>query len=140
MSAAVLIPAENVEAVWPLVEPYVKRVCARHSDQVTEAELLDDAMAGRKQIWMAWDGANKAVQAVFSTSIDEAKDGSKTARLHFCTGQDREQWQDLLADILAWAAQNGCKRFRTIARKGWSEHLADYGFRQTHVVFEKELA
>jgi len=139
MSAAILIPRENVEQVWPLVEPFVKRVCARHADELSEGGVLEDACQGLKQIWLAWDEASQTVQAVVCTTIEEALDGTRTARILFCTGQEREAWQDLIGDVIAWAGQNHCKRFKAMARKGWSRHLAGFGFKPTHVMFEKEL-
>lgn len=130
------MPAADVDAVWPLVEPLIAAATARSRGK-EDAESIRAGLRTRElQLWIAaW---RDAIMALAVTEI--VRHPRKTCcRIRICTGRGRQAWQHHLATIERWARANGCQAMELVARPGWSRVLARHGYETTHLFCEKEL-
>ena len=127
------IPATELRAWWPAVEPFIDDAMKR--GRRYRADDIFDSLAKRQmQLWAAeLDGAVKAVAVTDIVDYPLAR----CARVFACTGEDRNRWLGHLATIEAWAREAGCVRIESWARPGWERILKDW--KKTHVLLEKDL-
>lgn len=97
-------------------------------------DFLSQIRDGTRQLWIAFDGA---VKAVMLTSVDG--DRLKTTRITHCAGGNMEEWAFMFPWVAGWARENGSKRIEGITRPGWERVLKQYGMKKTHVVLEVRL-
>ena len=56
------------------------------------------------------------------------------------TGKERTLWQyEVMKTLEKHALQNGCDKGYSLARKGWTKIFKQHGYKETHVLLEKEL-
>lgn len=85
----------------------------------TEAQLLEDILSGRVQLW-AGEGAAVVTQRV-------CEDGA--SRLHiWLAGGDLAGILSLRPGIEAWARGQGCRHITIDGRAGWSRVLRRLGY------------
>ncbi len=128
------IPTPLLSWIWPRVIDHLQSVIERTEGRWTLDTVADDLIAERWQLWVVWDGS---VAAVVATELFFEASGQKAARIVFTTGQRARDWTPLIAELEAWARNEGCLRLEMLARKGWARHLPDY--KMTHVLLEKDL-
>ena len=110
--------------------PYLDGFASRSQGRVT-ADELDARIVGKEaQLWMAGDFA-----AVCMTSL-----GADHVSIDFCSGRERENWQDaLVATIAAWGREQGKSWIIISGRPGWSKWARSRGYRAAHIEMVKEL-
>ncbi len=92
---------------------------ALQAECASEAELLEDILSGRAQLW-AGEAAAMVTQRV-------CEDGVR--RLHvWLRGGDLAQLLAMRPGIEAWARGQGCKRITIDGRAGWSRVLRRLGY------------
>ncbi|CAN5519994.1 hypothetical protein BH10PSE5_BH10PSE5_34260 [soil metagenome] len=85
----------------------------------TEAELLDDILSGRAQLW-AGEAAAMVTQRVCEDGVH---------RLHvWLGGGDLRELLAMRPGIEAWARGQGCKHITIDGRAGWSRVLRRLGY------------
>lgn len=131
----VLIPADNVPMVWPMVSDWVQSA-ADGSRYFTADEVYQKALTKHAQVWIVW-GENIA-DAVVVTQLEPTPKG-KFCHIWICVGRGMESWHGLIATIEEWARREGCTFMRHEARPGWSRILKQHGYEMPHVILEKEL-
>lgn len=118
------------------VKEALYRMQERSRGDVMVERLLNEAEAGREQLWLVWGGQ---IHAVIGTLIERTDTGEKTARIRLCVGQEAEIWVPaVLAEIEEWARHYGCNRLCIYARPGWTRHHLKE-FRPRYVELEREL-
>ncbi|NJM13957.1 MAG: hypothetical protein HC889_20825 [Synechococcaceae cyanobacterium SM1_2_3] len=124
------IAPEDIPAYSGRLAPFLLNFSDRSLKRATAVELLECAMDGTMQIYVADD-----FKAVCMTSVHP-----EHVEINCCSGEDREDWQDdLEAHIAEWAMFLGKKRVIMIARPGWQKWAKTKGYRQTHVELAREL-
>jgi len=129
------VPAAEVDAVWPLVEPLIADACRRGGGKDAPPDIRRAVSERDQQLWLAWDFS---VVALAVTEI-VCHPRKKCCRIRICTGRERRSWQHQLAAIEVWAKAHGCAAMELIARTGWSRLLKSQGYALTHLYCEKEL-
>lgn len=129
------IPAAEIDAVWPMVEPLIAAACRRGRDKETAEDIRRGLRERDLQLWLAWRDGIVAL-AVTEIVCHPLK---RCCRIRICTGRDRQGWQRWLPVIEAWAKAQGCAAMELIARSGWSRLLEKEGYATTHLFCEKEL-
>jgi hypothetical protein len=111
------IPRDNINQVWPLVEP----LYAPLYDFPTDC-LRAVLEAGEAQLWVIWKSDAKEVEAAFCTRSD----GSKTL-IDEMAGSGVREWICFLANIEQWARDCGDSEVVVEnARLGWKRWLKGY--------------
>jgi hypothetical protein len=124
----VLIPQEDVNGVWPLVEPFISAAAER--GEYSSELLWSWATSGEAQLWMAWSDHCEA--AAVTTRLP-----GDICLIAALGGKESGRWMPLLSDLEAWAKQQGCIAMRAWARKGWARKLKDY--EMSRVILDKKL-
>ncbi|MGJ5205543.1 hypothetical protein [Bradyrhizobium sp. HKCCYLR20261] len=101
-------------------------------------EIEQDVLAGRALLWLALNGASGAatIDAVAATRLELTETGMVCV-ITACEGQSMARWLPLISGIETYAKAEGCRGMRLHGRKGWLRALD--GYRQTHVILQKEL-
>jgi len=125
---------ENIAELWPLLKPAFDSFAERASDGTTHGYLAD-CLNKKRQCWIVYDGAVKAV------ALTEVSTGEKAVvDLTHCYGQGREDWQEeLVSEVMDWGKSIGAVHFRAICRPGWTKFLKGMGMRETHRVMERAI-
>jgi hypothetical protein len=106
-------------ALWPLLEPAVKR-----STDDPRPDVLADLIAARAQLWAIYENG-KPVAAVV-TRIQN--DGEKRCLLWLIGGGRVREWAaDFLARCEAWARSIDCVALYGAGRKGWARIVKKFG-------------
>src|SRR5258708_1958237 len=98
------------------------------------ADIEADILVGRSLLWMAWNG--RTVESAAATILINSEIG-KVCIIAVCGGSDMRRWLPLIDQIETYGRNEGCKRVRIYARKGWL-HVLD-GYEEKHIVMDKEL-
>jgi hypothetical protein len=132
------VDPEHVGAIWPQVAPRL-RLAIQRTGLSAFADVARDVLAGRALLWLALsrDGEIVTMDAVAMTRL-ERTDVGLVCVIVACEGNKRHRWLPLLAGIEAYAKGEGCRSVRIFGRKGWQRVLD--GYRQTHVIIQKELS
>jgi hypothetical protein len=129
----VCIDPQRVSEVWPYVRPLLKAACHRTGLNAL-SDIEGDILAGRSLLWIAWNG--EAIDAAAATILINSEIG-KICVITACGGRDLRNWLPLIGKIETYAKHERCARVRIYGRKGWLRVLD--GYRQQHVIMEKEL-
>ena len=132
------IPADKVLAVWRIVEPEIRRACARSDGRYESDDVLAALLARDMQLWLAIDVAVPGkMDAVCVTQIANYPRQRRCA-LVFCAGHRPERWLHHLDTIGEWARAQGCVAMELQGRPGWERLLGD-GWEKTHVLLRKRI-
>jgi hypothetical protein len=115
---------EDVEAAWPMVEPFVAMACEKVPTDLTPDFILEGARDGRFRLWLILDGE----ETVAAFPMAELPDG--TAQFYTVGGSRMTEWMPvLLPQFAEMARASGMRALRLDGRKGWERQMARYGFR-----------
>jgi hypothetical protein len=103
------------------------------------ADMERDVLGGRALLWLALSGTcpDVAIDAVATTRL-ELTEAGKICVITACEGKNMTRWLPLIRGIEDYAKAEGCRCVRIFGRKGWLRVLD--GYRQTHVIIDKELS
>lgn len=134
-SSVDLVPVDpaRICEFLPHVEALLRAASERTgaSDFENDIRLLKEGVA---LLWLAWGRGR--IQAVATTEI-VTMGGAQHCYITACAGRGSKNWLHLLSGVERYAARNGCKTVRTLARPGWKPLLKDY--RPKLVLLQKEL-
>lgn len=126
--------ADQVEDVWPLLEPHLRRV-ERETATVSVAALKALALNCEAQVWGVQDGRGNVTGACVTRVYESA--GSRFCTIFVAAGHLMPVLPDGILVIEDWARGLGCRAIEIIGRKGWERVLP--GYAQRAVVLEKTL-
>lgn len=125
------VPQSEVAKTWALVA-YLITDGLSHSDRLSLDDIVEGVEDGSQQMWVAWVGDQ--VKAVGITEIYETS-LRRVCSVVFATGE-LEVLASHINEIEDWARASKCDRIEMLGRR-WSGVLP--GFKETHVLTEKEL-
>lgn len=129
------VPADQVDAIWPVAEPWLARVCARPESDLTLDGLRAMCRAGQGQLILIGP-AGSAPVAAGVTQVREHADRTRSCWVLAVGGSGRREWLDTLPFIEATARAIGCRTVEFAGRSGWAALLPDYA---AHTHFRKAL-
>lgn len=131
MPEIVGVPAEKIEAIWPLVLPTL----ALHPSDYFSADDLKWALLERDcQLWLALEG-KEFLGAVVTEIIVYPQNKVLTVRL--VAGRKVRKWAIPMRDVVySFGKWQGCSRLEAMVRPGWVRLL---GMKQVAVVARAEL-
>jgi hypothetical protein len=130
------VAPEQVDDAWPVVETWIADALERSGGVYLPEDIKDACERNAMQLWLVTDEGD--IRAVVVTAVIDYP-RKKVCQILICTGEGRGQWQEMIGLLEQWARDNGCDIFRPVARTGWARVLKPFGYRQTHVILEKDL-
>jgi len=55
MIKAILIPTENVEEAWKLVDKHIQQALERSGDHFSSSDIKTNCLEESMQLWLGWD-------------------------------------------------------------------------------------
>jgi len=137
----ILVPIarEDIEAAWPVVEPFARQMEERFPDYWPVAETYRRATQGDLYLWLVWSEEEKAIYAVIGTEVEVTASGKRVLHAVFTAGHEPEKWMRSAEErLMAHAKGNDCTECRIEGRPGWSKALPDWHTRLS-VTMTKEV-
>ena len=113
------VQKEEVDDVWPEVEPYIQRVVDKGSDKPAQ-EIYEGLKERRYQLWIAWD---EQIRACCITEIVFFEPKGLVCTILMCSGNNIKRWIKHIETIESWAEEKGCFAIELVGRKGWQKLL-----------------
>ena len=137
MQARMLAPS-LVPRAWPLVVDWITEALTKGKADETPTEILERLLAGRQQLWLAWDDQLARARGICVTEIFDSARG-KACNLAIVAGQDFAAWRHLTEAVKAFAREHGCNRLEASGRKGWERHAKAEGWGHLRTLLEMRL-
>lgn len=127
------VPHWDVERRWPECLPFVERYIAKSKEHRWNVDDLKAAVLDRDmQLWVIDESGE--IETVVLTEITNYP-RVRECNVFMISGKMtvREDWRDVVEEVVEWAAENGCHYITSMARKG-SEKAMGWEVRQTYIV------
>lgn len=125
------IGARDIDTAWPMINQEVARIL-RYAPDFSLADVYFGLKECSFQCWLVM--LDREIVGVCITEVLE-RTNNKICNIFGLAGKAFKEWEHTLAVLEDWAREIGCTVIRAQVRKG----LKPEGFRQTHVVIEREL-
>lgn len=131
-----LHPVEIMPCAEILVQ-WLKPACKTNNGRCNEWDLINGAVLGSVQIWVA-ELAGKIRGVAVTSIIPYAQ--ARACKLHIGTARKTTaaEWREAMGDLMAWAKRQGCELFEADARFGWERVFAGI-LTKSHVFLEARL-
>ncbi len=121
------ILSEDIETVWPEVEPLIAKACEYSDGKITTDDIYKDLKTQDMQLWLIPKG-------VWVTRI---VDYPQSRRLEVVSASGEwDNWLEYGEVVADWARSLGCDAAEIIGRKGWGRKT---GFEEIHRTFRVKL-
>jgi len=137
MQARMLAPSLIPQA-WPLVVGWVTEALTKGKADERPDEILARLLAGKQQLWLAWDGEAKCARGICVTEVFDSARG-KACNLAIIAGRDFKTWRHLTEAIKGFARTVGCVRLEFSGRKGWERLVGADGWNHLRTILEMRL-
>lgn len=127
-----MVAPDEIDALWPSIEPLIKRGLRAAQDTWASEDLIDFIRRGDKQLWLSVPHADCALV----TQIDQWPRG-KVLHIFMVAGKLPAHWDEILLAIEGWAKDRGCRKVEIRGRLGWMRKLK--GYSTPRVFMEKDL-
>lgn len=127
------IPYYAVDSIWNDVLPFIDRYFAKSQEHRWNAEDLRIAVLDRNmQLWVIL--AEEGIETVVLTEILNFP-RARECNVFMVSGKmtDRDDWRDVVQDVVEWAAAQGCHYISSMARRGSAKAMG-WDLRQTYIV------
>ena len=113
------VPVENLEQLWPMAEPYIKKAVEK-SDGTYTTEEIKHGCLWEYILWIVRNG-----KAAIILEVSEYHSG-KQCDIVMIGGDYMDEWIAELEEIEGWAKRVGCDRMILTGRLGWQKILTEY--------------
>jgi len=129
------VEAELVPAVWPHIEDWIAKACARVPSDLTLDGLRDACMGGKARLVLIGEHPLRPV-AAGAIEIRTMSDGSRVCWILALGGSGLREWRDTLKVVEDTSRAQGCTSVEFTGRTGWARALSGY---DCHTHFRKAL-
>lgn len=119
------VPADQVDVIWPVAEPWLARVCERPESDLTLDGLRTLCRSSQGQLVLIGPAGGDPVAAGV-TQVRQHADTSRSCWVLAVGGAGARAWRDTLSLIEAGARRLGCASVEFAGRSGWAGLLPDY--------------
>jgi len=139
MIKAIIIPTDNIEQCWSLVDEHISNALKRSGNHYNSSDIKKNCLNEMMQLWIGWD--DNAKDSHYCTAITEIlqRPNSKVLNIFIATGREMKKWVHVMDDLAEWAKLRDCTHMESHARLGWERVLKNYKFEKTHVFLERKL-
>lgn len=106
----------DIDSVWQEALPWVEMACAASSGRYIADDFRDLLKKRAMQLWVWRDETEISACCITSIANYPRK---KYAQILIGTGRNRNDWQNCVSVLEAWAESNGCDGIESIMREGW---------------------
>jgi hypothetical protein len=135
--------AEEMQPYWPDIVRCLETYCAKFPEETVE-NIIAECAQGKRQLWICTENG-RVVLTPITEIVTVNASGKKQLLLAEVGGSKLRKCMPLLAEIEAWAKEQGAETSKLIGRStskatsGWTAHLLPCGYQPTAVVYEKRL-
>lgn len=105
--------------MWPALEPLFAKVTCSTDGCYEPEDVLNDILASKQALWVAYDAENNRIDAAMTTAIDQTP-RRKVCKIIFITGSKMREWKDeFIAYFEQYARDNGATLCQGYFRSGW---------------------
>jgi hypothetical protein len=126
-----LVSPHRLIQIWPKVAKLLAQVPGGYCSQT---DYFDRICSGQFQLWVDSDEVNALALGEVIQYPQK-----RVYSIFIVIGQGRQDWQDRVQEIEAYAREKRCRAMRCLARKGWERVMKPHGYEATHVVLEKDI-
>lgn len=131
------VPLDHLEGTAHLWRPYILSIAERSKNDPEAMTAM--LYRGEAQAFLVWEPELQKTFAFLGVQY-VARGADRVGQLIWLMGENRAAWAHLFGELETYLRDHeGCKAIKAIARPGWSKHLKLNGYRETHVVMEKEM-
>ena len=113
------VPKENLEQLWTMAEPLLKKAIDKDADwHIEDVKISCDI--GEYILWIVRNG-----KAAIILEVSEYHSG-KQCDIVMIGGDYMDEWIAELEEIEGWAKRVGCDRMILTGRLGWQKILTEY--------------
>jgi len=129
------VPPDQVEAIWPTLEPMIKRGLAHgQGDGTTSDHMKWAVQRGASLLWVVKRGEEFIAGVVLAV---REQDTGRKLWVDMLAGIDADEWGDQLMDLLRdYKSITGCRCIEASCRSGLARKLQRRGWRKKAVVME----
>lgn len=120
------VSTENIERLWPQLEPLLRRSLRGNDDVIGTDDLRDLLLTEKAQLWVQW---GERLEAIIATDIVTYPRGQWLRLFAAATvdgfALDDESFEDVLTQF---RDVNDCRGFEVIGRMGWLRRFPEARF------------
>lgn len=131
-------PFEKIAVYGPQITAAFKKLADRFPKDMTVRSIADEVMSGRQQLWLIMDGEEFKSFVTTEIKINQHT-GHKSVQLVNLAGEGGQDLVGLIADIEAWAIEQGAEEIIPMCRAGFKRPLEGLGYRQDVSLYRKTL-
>lgn len=126
-----LVRGEDLQLVWPHVDPYMQKAVKRQQPQLIDTDYLYSmAREGEAKLLVAMDGEEFLGAAVIRPEFWPL---AKTCFIMAAGGKRGSTWLPQMTDMIEQIAiLNDCKYVIGLGRKGWARATPSYSVGNAH--------
>ena len=121
----VAIPPSEIEKVWPMAAPLLKKGIDR-TRKIDLEDVFLDLELRNSQLWLVWEITEQKALAALVTQICDYPSGFRTVRMYIAGGSRMWRWMHLRARIEEYAVEEGLDGVELVGRRGWGRLFHDY--------------
>ena len=134
------IPTEYLGSFKEQVVPMLDKAAARSKGRFRGSDFWEMVADGTNQLWLTVDDEENIIGAT-TTSIYANRNLSVMEIIaHGGTSLDNTHLSEVMNSLEEFAVENDCDVIRIVGRHGWKKVLDKYGYKEEHIVLEKELS
>lgn len=123
-----LIPRDEIQFVWPLVEPLLKKAVSRTKGRWEVEDVFIDLLKGKQTLWVGFESDIQKDLKWCSTITVFSYPGCRVACMQYLAGNGFFEWVEEGFNVLKeYAREQHCDRFEMFGRKGFEETIKKLG-------------
>ena len=131
-----IVGTGEVKEVWPRVEPWLLAACGKSFDKHSPGDFLSLILEEKAQLWVG--RLHGKIEAAAITDILQFPN-KRYARVSVGMGENPHDIKEFIDDFEQWAKENGCQGVQSEMRPGFKTPFHFAGWKQTHILMEKEI-
>lgn len=124
------------DQLYLTIFPYLKKGVTRLNDGASVADLVDEILTKRKQLWLVYE--NKKLLLVVITGIVEYPT-VKRLLYYIVVGESFDRCIEQRQTIEDWARTLGCTEIEIFCRRGWEKKLKQFGYKLNYISMTNAL-
>lgn len=133
---------EQVGTAASDIHDCIQRIVDEHPDELTVKWLIDEMVADRKQLWVAFDEAepDTVVMVAFTEIRHFLATGHTYTQITGLAGDGIHEVLPMLRELERWGQERGAQSTKVKGRDGWTKLLKPHGYTRTSTELTKTLA
>lgn len=131
------VPKEELEMLWPHARPYVENVLMRGFEEYSIEDVYTKLLEGNMQLWIFLDEKHEIGGCLITRVVMYPQ--MRVCEIVFGSFDDLDKYVHFYEVIEEWARENEVDVMRIYGRRGWTKKLAPFGYKQTSILYTRDL-